>query len=86
MIVSPSSTLSGKPAMASAVTGVAAHRVDVAQRVGRGDLSVGEGVVDDRREEIDRLHERRSAAWPPVHTGIVRGPEVDQHPGIGLRR
>ena len=61
-----------------------AHRVDVAERVGRGDLAVGERIVDDRREEIDRLHERW-AARPPVDTGIVRGPVVDQHPGIGLR-
>ena len=54
------------------------------QRVGRGDLAVDERVVDDRREEIDGLHERRPAL-PPVHTRIVRGPEVDQDPRVGLR-
>ena len=62
----------------------AAHRVDVADRVRRGDLAVDVRVVDDRREEIDRLHERRPAL-PPVHTRIVRGPEVDQDTVIGLR-
>ena len=39
------------------------------------------GVVDDWREEIDRLHQRRSAL-PPVHTRIVRGPEVDKDPVV----
>ena len=55
----------------------AAHRVHVAQRIRRRDLAVGEGVVDDRREEVDGLNERRTAL-PPVHTRIVRGPEVDE--------
>ena len=63
----------------------AAHGVDVAQRVGCGDLAVDERVVDDRREEIDRLHDRR-AVIPPVHTGIVRIPEVHQNPWVSLRR
>ena len=34
-----------------------AHREDVGERVGRGDLAVGEWIVDDRGKEIDRLHE-----------------------------
>ena len=37
---------------------LAAHGVDVGQRVRRGDLSEEVRVVDDRREEVDRLHER----------------------------
>ena len=55
----------------------AAHRVDVAQRVRSRDLAVDERVVHDRREEVDGLNERRPAI-PPVHTRIVRGPEVDE--------
>ena len=43
------------------------------------------GVVDDRREEVHRLHQRR-ARFPRVHTGIVRRPEVDQDAWVGLRR
>ena len=39
----------------------AAHREDVGERVGRGDLAVGERVVHDRGEEVDRLHERAIA-------------------------
>ena len=62
----------------------AAHRIDVADGVGRGDLAVDVRVVDDRREEIDGLHQRRPAL-PPVHTRIVRGPEVDQDTVVGLR-
>ena len=54
-----------------------AHRVDVAQRVGGSDLTIGVRIVDDRGKEIDRLHQRRSPL-PPVHTRIVRGPEVHQ--------
>ena len=41
------------------MTGAAAHRVDVRQRVGRGDPAERVGVVDDRREEVDGLHERQ---------------------------
>ena len=37
----------------------AAHRVDVGQRVGRGDRAVVLRVVHHRREEVHRLHERR---------------------------
>ena len=33
------------------------HGVDVGQRVGGGDLTEHVGVVDDRRKEVDRLHE-----------------------------
>ena len=36
----------------------AAHREHVGQRIGRGDLTKQEWIVDDRREEIDGLHER----------------------------
>ena len=56
-----------------------AHRVDVADGIGRGNLAVHVRIVHDRREEIDRLHDRGSAL-PPVHTRIVRSPEIDQDP------
>src|SRR5262249_32050465 len=36
----------------------AVHGVDVAERVGGGDLAVDVGVIDDGREEIDGLNER----------------------------
>ena len=61
----------------------AAHRIHVAQRIGRGDLAVEIRVVHDRREEIDRLHQRRSTL-PRVHTGIVRSPVVNQDAWVGL--
>ena len=53
---------SGNAAMLSAVSGRAAHRVDVGERVGRGDAAEVVRIVDDRREEIDRLHEREIVA------------------------
>ena len=54
----PSSS-SGKATRFSAVSGRAAHRVDVGQRVGGGDAPEVVGVVDDRREEVDGLHDRQ---------------------------
>ena len=60
------------------------HRVDVADRVRRGNLAVHVRVVDNRREKVDGLHQRRSAL-PPEDTRIVRGPEVDKDTVVGLR-
>ena len=37
----------------------AAHREDVRQRVGRGDLAEGPRVVDERREEVERADDRQ---------------------------
>src|SRR3712207_8208324 len=39
---------------------LAAHGPDVRQRVGRGDPPEVVGVVDDRREEVDRSEEHTS--------------------------
>jgi hypothetical protein len=61
----------------------AAHRVNVAECVCRGDLAIDIWIVDDWREEIDRLHQRRSAL-PPVHTRIIRGPEIDKDPVVSV--
>src|SRR5204862_6332084 len=66
-----------KPGNRERRQGPAAHRIDVAQRVGGRDLAVDERVVHDRREEVDRLYQRRPTV-PPVHTRIVRSPEVDE--------
>ena len=63
--------------------GPAAHCVDVAQRVGRGDPSVHERVVHDWSEEIDCLHEG-PLVIQLVHTRIVRGPIVDQDPVVSM--
>ena len=61
------------------------HGIDVAQRVRRRNLAVHVGVVDNRREEVHCLHQRRPAL-PRVHTGIVMSPEIDEDPWIGGRR
>jgi hypothetical protein len=65
------------------VSGIAA--IASAQRVGGGDLPVGKRVVDDRREEVHGLHERR-AARPTVDPRVIGSAEVDDHVRIGLRR
>ncbi len=57
---------------------LAAHRVNVAERVGRRDRAERVRIVDNGREEIDGLHQgalRRQL----VHAGIVGGIKPDQH-------
>ena len=63
----------------------AAHRVDVPQRVRRGDLAVRVRVVDDRREEVDRLHDRDSVG-ELVDAGIVAALGRDEHPRVERMR
>src|SRR5205807_4136314 len=48
------------------------HRVDVRQRVRRRDAAEVVRVIDDRGEEVDRLHDRQVVAQP-VDGGIVGG-------------
>ena len=64
--------------------GPPAHRVDVAQRVGGGDLSEGVGVVDRRRENVDGLHQGRLLVQQ-VDPGVVPGRHSDQDPRVGMR-
>ena len=75
---------SGKATTFSAVSGVAAHRVDVGERVGRGDPAEVIRVVDDRREEVDRLHERELVG-ELEHRGVVGGGGADEQPLVGGR-
>ena len=63
----------------------AAHGVDVAQGVGGGNLAIGIRVVDNRREEVHRLDERRPTR-PCVHARIVGRAEIKQDPRILLSR
>ena len=58
-----------------------AHRVNVAHRIGGRDLPIHERIVDDGREEVDRLHERPLAV-ENVHTRIVGSPVIDQDPWV----
>ena len=62
------------------------HRLgdDVAQRVQRGDASEGPGVVDDRVELIDRLHERSPARVE--HGRVSRLRDAREHVGARLDR
>jgi hypothetical protein len=56
----------------------AAHRVDVAQRVGRGDAPERVRVVDDRGEEVGGLDERE-VVGEADDAGVVGGRGGDQH-------
>ena len=56
-----------------------AHRVDVRQRVRRRDPAEVVGVVDDRREEVDRHHER-DLVGQLEHRGVVSGIGADEQP------
>ncbi len=48
----------------------AAHGINVGQSICRCDLSVGKRVVDDRREEIGRLHQR-AISVDAIHPCVV---------------
>ena len=48
----------------------APHRVDVRDRVGRGDAAEIVRIVNDRREEIGR-RDQRLAIVDPIHRGVV---------------
>src|SRR5207244_4329640 len=56
----------------------APHRIDIGEGVRRGDPTPVEGVVDDGREEIDRLHDR-GAPGKNVDGGVVAGGRRDEH-------
>jgi hypothetical protein len=71
----------GQPEQVHRRQGAAAHRVDIGQRVGRGDLPKSERIIDDRREEIDGLDEG-AVAIDAVNTGVVGGAGVDETSGI----
>ena len=61
--------------------GLAAHGVNIAQRVGRRDLPEDIGVIDDRREKIDRVDDRKVGAQS-IHPRVVGGFGADEHVGI----
>ena len=60
------------------------HGVHVARRVRRGDASPRAGVVDDRREEVDRGHEGAPVRTSP-DGGVVTGLRADQEVGVQTR-
>ncbi len=63
----------------------AAHGIYVAERVGRGYLTEQKGIVHDRGEKIDGLHERY-VFGNSVNSGVVIGVEANQDIGIRLPR
>ena len=65
--------------------GNSAHGVAIAQRVGGGDRPEIPRVIDDRGEEIDRLHERQLVA-DLVHAGVVPGLVADEDLRVALHR
>jgi hypothetical protein len=71
----------GNPTIASAVSGSPPHGVDVGQRVRRGDLPELVRIVDDGREEVDRLHEREILP-NEKDSGVVEAFATDDEPGV----
>ncbi len=57
---------------------LSSHGVNVAERVGGGDLAEGVGIVHDGREKIHRLDERRLGR-EQIHAGVVGMIEADQN-------
>ncbi len=62
-----------------------AHRVQVAERVGRRDRAEGRRVVNDRREEVNRRDHRQVVAHQ-VGGRVVGALEAHQHARVGRRR
>ena len=55
----------------------AAHRIDIGDRVGRGDAAEVVRVVDDRHEEVGG-RDQRLLVVELVHRGVVGGLDADQ--------
>ena len=62
----------------------APHRVDIAQRVRRGDGPELVGVVHNGREEVERLHERLVRA-KGIDRRIVADVQADKERRVGMR-
>ena len=60
------------------------HREHVVQRIRRCDRAKRARIVDERREEVDREHER-ALVIEPIHGGVVRRIESNEQI-LGLRR
>jgi hypothetical protein len=60
----------------------AAHRVDIAQGIGRGNLTEGPRIVGHRREHVHSEHQR-SFVIKLVDTGIVRRISADKQTRVG---
>ena len=75
---------SGNAAIESASNGSAAHREDVVQRIRRCDAAECRGVVDERREEVER-EDDRAVVVELVDDCVVRRCEADEKV-LGLHR
>ena len=84
-ITSCGSTLIGMPTMRQRHDRLAAHRVDVGQRIGRGDAAEVERVVDDRHEEVGGGDDRLLVV-ELVDGGVVGGVVADQQVGKERQR
>ena len=71
----------GKTDDVHAGLGLAAHGVDIAQRIGRGNLPESIGIVDDGREKIHRVDDGQVGPQTK-HPGVVGGFGADQHVGV----
>ena len=61
---------------------LASHGVDVGEGVGGRDLSEEVGIIDDRREEIEGLH-NRELFRDFINGGVVRAGGTDKEIGVG---
>src|SRR5438067_8336445 len=61
----------------------AAHRENIRERIGGGDLSVGERVVHDRCKKVHGLHERTMSVQT-VNAGVVERARIHQNVPIAI--
>ena len=74
-------TVAGKHVQVERQQRGSAHGIDIAQGVGGGDLPKEIGIVDDRREKVDRLDDSKILPYP-INGGIIRCIEADHQIGI----
>ena len=63
--------------------GLPAHGVHIADGVGRGDLSIQEGIVHNRREKVRGLHQGRVLVQV-IHAGVVGFVVPHQQPRVRM--
>ena len=71
----------GKTDDVHAGLGLAAHGVNIAQRIGGGNLAEQIGIVDDGCEKIHRVDDGQVGPQSK-HAGVVGGFGADQHVGM----
>src|SRR5436853_5464964 len=61
----------------------AAHRKNIGERIGGGDLTVSERVINDRGKKVHGLHERTMQVQT-IDAGVIECARVHEHIAISI--